>query len=560
MTLDHERLRQRIQELERIETEYLQVRQLLKEAAANQSLEQYGDDCILHTNPETGGILFANPLATTLLGYSQAELLTLKISALEVYPAKKGTNPLRYVETSIEKQVYECWYRQADGRLTPMRVHKRLLVENEVTIAHYSLEDLSLRRALWSELTRREDPNFHFREKLKVLNEINATLAILPTFDEICYHAVRLGMDGLGFDRLSIWFREGKTYRMVGAFGTNEHGQIRDERGSSWSFENTHLEDFVKGQQTPVITQDHAPIYNERSEIIGYGWHISVPLRYRGEFIGFMTADNYLSQQPMKDYQPELLRVYGSTIGHFTAHQRDRETAQRLADDIRLKQARVKMLETFINHVGHDFRTPLTVINTNTYLLSKTQDVARRAEIAEAVQNQVMYINRVIKQMLEVVKLEGGFEFQRLPIDLTILVNRMSYPIQAQAEKKGLGFSLETSRTLMMSVDTEWIERALREIMNNAVQYTEAGGRVNVKMSITEDAVNIAVQDTGIGIGAVDLDKIFTHLYRVDRARTERGVGLGLTIAKLVIEAHGGQIQVQSALGQGSTFEIILPR
>lgn len=560
MNSHNDRLTRRIRELEKTEYEYYKIKQLLSYAADGGDLDRLAGDMILYVDPQTGVILKANPLASEILGYTPTQLQGLRVEDLEVFPAQLESEMQHYVETSIEKDVYECYYRQADGHLLHVRVQKRVIEEGDGAMSHYALEDLSLQRLLWKELRRREDTDFQFREHLKRLNEINTELGVLNTFDEVCYHAIRLGTQRLGFERLSIWFLDAETNRMVGTYGTDENGNIRDEHLSSWSFENTYLEDFLRGQRAPVITQDQAPIYNNQSQIIGYGWHISVPLYYQGQFIGYMTSDNYLSKQPMKTYQPELLRLYGSTIGHFAAHQRDRELARKLETDISLKQARVKLLETFINQVGHDFRTPLTVINTNAYLLNKSKDESRRVELARNIQGQVMYINRVIKQTLEMVKLESGLTFDCQSVEGDMFIRKIAAELEPQAQDKEIAWTVQTTHPFTMRVDVDWMGTALRELLTNAIQYTPKGGQIRVGVSVETQEISIRVQDTGIGIAPQEINKIFNHLYRVDQARTERGVGLGLTMAKVIVEAHGGQIRVESELGVGSLFEILLPR
>jgi signal transduction histidine kinase len=573
-----ELLRHRVKQLEAIEIEYQQMCRLIDEATANQNLDLYAGSGTLIVDSSTGKIQEANPQAGIFLGLTLEQLIGRSISEFEVILKHTDTQPLKYVEmafqplpkqtdieeaeyvaVNFEKQVYECFYRHADGHLLSVRVHKRRMTQTDTITYHYWLEDLSQFRRLWQELNRREDSGFQFREKLKTVNEISIELDGIESFYELCRRAIELGSQRLGFDRLSMWFWNAAERRMVGSYGMDEQGEIRDERDSSWRYGGTHVDEFISGRRLPVITHDKAPIYNNKSQIIGYGWHISVPLLYKGDFVGFMAADNYINQQAMKAYQPELLQIYGTTIGHLAAHQRNQETAQKLTDAVRLKQAQVQMLETFINHVGHDFRTPLTVINTNAYLLGKTQDETRKLELTQSIQQQVMYVNRVIKQMLEVVKLESDFKFERTPVNLGELIQDVVRELEPTAIKKGVILNPHPTHPLMIMVDGLWVERVLLEIIDNAIQFTDAGGRVSIGVKTSEGEVSIRVQDEGIGIAADEQLKIFNHLYRVNAARTHQGVGLGLTLAKLVIVAHGGSIRVESVQGKGSTFEVLLP-
>ena len=96
--------------------------------------------------------------------------------------------------------------------------------------------------------------------------------------------------------------------------------------------------------------------------------------------------------------------------------------------------------------------------------------------------------------------------------------------------------------------------------MHNAIKFTPPGGRIVVSAAADDASVSISVRDTGVGIGAADLPRLFERFYKVDRARRSEGTGLGLAIAKHIVEAHGGAVRAESAPGQGATFTIVLPR
>ena len=217
------------------------------------------------------------------------------------------------------------------------------------------------------------------------------------------------------------------------------------------------------------------------------------------------------------------------------------------------------MLGTFISHIGHDFRTPLTVINTSAYLLSRSNDPARKAELAARIEGQVDYINRVVHEMLTAVSLEEPSEFSFQWTSLRALINSAVESVTNLATEKGLRWTYEVPPPTVLAADQVQLERAIREILHNAIIFTNAGGHITVSTEVDEKHITIRVNDTGIGIAAGEQEKIFQHLYRVDQARTTQGVGLGLTLAKRIVEAHGGFIRVASTPDVGSTFEIVLP-
>lgn len=543
---------------EMAETDLRNVRRLVEAASQDENLDRFAEGIVLYASAE-GWIADANPIACELLGYSLDELRELRISDLDITEIPSSQATQRYVESSIEIEHFDSLCRQHDGGLFAVRVQKQPITRDGIRLWHYVLEDRSLRASVWKEIIRREDSDFQFREKMKALNEINTTLGVTETLDTLCRKAVELGRNRLGFDRLSIWLYDPNAERMTGTYGVDEQGTLREEHGSSWPIIDTPIADFAKGQKTPIISADSAPIYDGKSQIIGYGWHISVPMHHEERLIGFMSADNFLGRKPIRTYEPDLLRIYAAAVGQYCAHHLVREGAKKLASENRIKQERLQLLGTFITHIGHDFRTPLTLINTSAYLLGKSTDAARKADLTAKIEDQVHYIKRVVNQMLETISAEESSEYDFAPTQLRAVLNGAVESVAGRAVEKGIHWTIEEIPPIALRADQEQLERAIREILLNAIQFTHPGGSLVVSACADESDLTIRVKDTGIGISADEMEKIFHHLYRVDPARTTQGVGLGLTLAKQIVEAHGGQIKVVSTPGEGSTFEIHLP-
>jgi histidine kinase len=170
---------------------------------------------------------------------------------------------------------------------------------------------------------------------------------------------------------------------------------------------------------------------------------------------------------------------------------------------------------------------------------------------------------RLVQDLQELSRLEAGqTSLHARPISVADLARGMLGRVRPQFEAKGVYLSGQ------IAVDTGWVwgdsdrlHQVLLNLLSNALQYTPAGGRVTVRTYNERDRVCIAVQDTGIGIAPEHLGHIFARFYRVDKSRSRRagGTGIGLTITKHLIEAHGGNIAVASAPDLGSTFTIALP-
>lgn len=171
-----------------------------------------------------------------------------------------------------------------------------------------------------------------------------------------------------------------------------------------------------------------------------------------------------------------------------------------------------------------------------------------------------MLISRMIDDMLQLVRLGSALDLNLQPVDLKGFIQQVVHEYESLAQTKQLSWQFDLEPSCAIPLDAHHMKRALSEIVHNAIQYTEPSGRINIDLCQYEHEIGIRVHDTGVGIDPAHMGKIFNRLYRVDEARTQRGTGLGLSIAKLIIEAHHGRIMVESVVGQGSKFEIILPR
>lgn len=551
--IDLAQMHQRMQQLEEIERDYRQCQELLNYAARSEHLNNQANAIILYTQPDNGHILETNAAGSGFLGYTPAELLVMTINQLEMPESQQALTT--YVESGIEIQLYNGRYRHRDGHELSVQVRRWPVTRHNQTLICYILEEKSLYTQLWHELRRREDADHQFREKLKTLNEITLELGQLDSFESICLRGVELGTQKLGFDRLSLWFLDASKTRMTGTFGVDEHGRIRDERQQSWIFEKTFIEDFIRGKQEIIITHDSAPLYNDASEIMGYGWHLSAPILDGNQFMGFISADNLIHKQTLKSFQPELLRLYGATLGHLTILNQARQKELTL----RLEQEHTQMLETFVADIGHEFKTPLAVINTSNYIVSKTQDENKRQQHTNIITAQVKTLDRMLKEILEIVELTSTPTLRVTPIALDDLVQSIVDSFKAAMPETQLEWQVQLESNAVIQADSKRLARALNEIIENAIQFTPTRGVVQISTHRNGPQVNIIVQDTGIGIPADEIEKVFDRFYRVDKARTIRNTGLGLAITKLIIEAHQGEIKVESVPGKGSRFEIVLP-
>lgn len=242
----------------------------------------------------------------------------------------------------------------------------------------------------------------------------------------------------------------------------------------------------------------------------------------------------------------------------------DSRRAEQQRLDLALQRQQVEILRRFIAGLSHDLNTPITVLKTGTYLLRRSlDDPAQRESRLDMFETYVDRLAALVAELLDVESVERGtllFDFApAVPDALLAPVIAAGEALAAQREQT---FAAVVEPGLPpVRVDASLLRRALDNLVANAVQYTPAHGTITLDARRARDRLSIAVHDTGIGIELADLAHIFEGFYRADKARSsETGrAGLGLTIARRIALAHGGDIQVASTPGAGSTFTLWLP-
>jgi signal transduction histidine kinase len=219
--------------------------------------------------------------------------------------------------------------------------------------------------------------------------------------------------------------------------------------------------------------------------------------------------------------------------------------------------------EEFFSHISHELRTPLTSIKEATHLLVDgvqgplTPKQERLVGIIAASSDRIL---RLVNQVLELSRLRAHLlPIERRPVDIEKVIVRALEELRPQIEEKGLAIGRATSGTdFALQGDEDQLLRVVVNLVGNAVKFTPHGGAVTVGLTDVGPAVEIAIEDTGIGIPATHLTSIFDPYKQAHRGHG--GSGLGLAIVKGIVEAHGGSVEVESGAGRGSRFLVRLPR
>ena len=219
----------------------------------------------------------------------------------------------------------------------------------------------------------------------------------------------------------------------------------------------------------------------------------------------------------------------------------------------------------FVANVSHEFRTPLTAIQgfAETLLAGAMDDPQNRGRFLEIILEHSRRLARLTEDLLMLSKMDADrleFETRRIPIGP--FIDSCIETAQPRARDKDLRLSVNLAeRVPDIAGDRRRLTEVLQNLLDNAIQYTPAGGQIMVSAGVADSAVVFTVSDTGIGIPQAEQPRIFERFYRVDVARSRQvgGTGLGLAIAKHLVEGHGGRIWVQSEIGHGSQFHFSVP-
>ncbi len=231
--------------------------------------------------------------------------------------------------------------------------------------------------------------------------------------------------------------------------------------------------------------------------------------------------------------------------------------------DISAFKALDRMKDAFITNVSHQFRTPVTSMKLYTQMLRRKQRPEKADQYLEVLEKQADRMAALVEDILEITKLMSGPPEAQHFLALPSIANDVLTHYQSQAEAGGITLTAQPFPANLppMKGSREQIARAIQEIIENAIIFTPKGGKVTVALEACEDGGAITVKDTGPGIPPEEQDRIFERFYRGGQAESGHvpGNGLGLAIARAIIDQHKGRIEVDSAPGEGALFRVWLP-
>ena len=444
--------------------------------------------------------------------------------------------------------------RIAEGDLiSPVAV----LGRDEVGILAQTLDGMRVKlRTSYDEL---EQKTKELSSLLSVSEILTSSFDLTALFDAVVAKAVDIipGADG---GALLLQDTEQGKLSVRCAIGLDEKSASQLVLAHGGDFTSSQVADKTDSRQQNAATEVVAnSLQHESSSYKGQSY-IVADVFHRNRRVGKLIMVNFQGSLPFSPSDHRLLQA----IADYIAIAIERALLTKEAEEARALHEADRLRSQFISSVSHELRTPLTLIkgySTSLLRQNVSWNEETQREFLQIIDDKTDELRDLIDKLLQSAKLEAGaFKLEKEPVLLTKLAQRVLEDTTLRAKKHK--FTLEFGPSFpVLEADVRCMEQVLRNLVQNAVKYSPGGGEIIINGVVREGNAVVSVSDEGAGIPPEYQDKVFERFYRVNDPSTHgtHGSGLGLSIARGHIEAHGGEVWLESVAGKGSKFYFSLP-
>jgi len=409
-----------------------------------------------------------------------------------------------------------------------------------------------------------EEESYRLRRTIDELKSVRTIFNIMhseKSLKEILMLILEEIHKTIGFDRIRLYLldKNRKILRGTVAIGTPN---IENVSADIKKYRNFKLiKSMMENKQAEIIEFQEKSLIADKFDLAK---EIALmPLIVKGNVIGAIAADNLYSKKEITDEDLKSLTIFANSaaigIENFRLYE---ETEQKVKKRTKELVKINKQKDEFLGYVSHELRTPLTsLLGYSKLLLSKKLDKKVTEESIKIIFSESERLKNMINNFLELSKIEAGkVKLEKSNVDLIALAKNVRDVMKKQAEEKGLKLLVGSKKIPKMKCDKDKIKEVLLNLVSNGIKFTKKG-YVKIIMRDKTDIVEIEVKDTGIGIAKKDYAKVFSKFEQIkNELKTEKGTGLGMPIAKQLVELHKGKIWIESKPKKGSSFIFTLPK
>jgi PAS domain S-box-containing protein len=523
------------------------------------------EDLLLRVDAE-GRITYVNRAAETFFGLPPQSCIGLPASQF-VHPDDRDRLNAEFT-ACFQGHVADCTFENrlvslnGDVRDVLWSTHAHLDREGRIATLTSIARDISARKRA-DELHERNQRALLDLAKQKAFSGGNLNEA-LQVITEVAAHT-------LNVERVGVWlFRD--NYSRIQCVNLYTRSTNQHAIGAELTATDAPVY-FEALEQDRVIAADDAPNDPHTRELAAYleagriGAMLDAPVHTDGKTTGVICHEHLGGPRAWTLDEQSFVASIGDMVSMaIEQSERKRVELEMLRQTIELEKATElsRMKSEFINTVAHELRTPLTSV---VGLLEFLEDGVggtlnpEQLDYVRQILSNLQRLTRLVDDLMDLARLQvGTFQLAIQETDLGLLVADNLSSLQPQAQAGEITLAGELPETpIVAQADPMRLSQVLANLVTNAIKFTPAGGRITVRLHHGGDHARIEVADTGRAIAPEDIPKLFQRFSQLEGAQAKGGLGLGLAISKGLVDAHGGQIGVDSVMGQGSTFWFTVP-